>query len=530
VAAKGSPPGSDQGRDGGTERHWWTLVAVCGATFMLLVDITIVQVALPTMQRSLHASFSDLQWVISAYALSMSALILTQGSLADLFGRKRIFMMGLAVFTLASLACGMARSPSVLIAARSVQGIGGAAMFATSLALIAQDFEGSARSAAIAVWGATVGGAVAIGPLVGGALTSAFGWQWIFYVNVPIGVLTFLVSMRMKNVKDPGAKRLDWGGLVTFSGGLFLLVLGLTRGNDDGWASHRILSILAAAAALLVVFVVVELLQERPMFDLSLFRKPAFTGVSVATFGIGAGMFALLPYLTLYLQNDLGLSPLQGGERLLPLTTMSFVIPLLSRPLTERVPAGLSLCTGLAISALGIWLFTDLTVGSTWKTLVPGLLVGGVGIGLANPAIAKIGLGVVPPQRAGMASGISNTFRIGGVATGVAALGAVFQHKIQATLVPVVGHQAPALAQAIAAGGTQAAAKMSGGSATVGMAAHRAFVNGINEVVLVGAITVGVGAVFAVLVRRKDFYSRRRDGYRPPVVAPERALVPESVR
>ena len=192
MAAKGSLPNSDHGRDSGTERHWWTLVAVCGATFMLLVDITIVQVALPTMQRSLHASFSDLQWVISAYALSLSALILTQGSLADRFGRKRIFIIGLTVFTLASLACGMARSPAELIAARAVQGIGGAAMFATSLALIGQDFQGSARSAAIAVWGATVGGAVAIGPLVGGALTSAFGWQWIFYVNVPIGVLTLL--------------------------------------------------------------------------------------------------------------------------------------------------------------------------------------------------------------------------------------------------------------------------------------------------------------------------------------------------
>ena len=527
MAAKGSLPSSDQGRAGATERHWWTLVAVCGATFMLLVDITIVQVALPTLQRSLHASFSDLQWVISAYALSLSAVILTQGSLADRFGRKRIFIIGVAVFTLASLACGMAHSPAQLIAARAVQGIGGAGMFATSLALIGQDFQGSARSAAIAVWGATVGGAVAIGPLVGGALTSAFGWQWIFYVNIPIGVLTLLVSRRMVNKVDPGAKRLDWMGLLSFSGGLFLLVLGLTKGNDDGWSSHRIVATLGAAVVLLVVFVIVELRQERPMFDLSLFRKPAFTGVSIATFGIGAGMFALLPYLTLYLQNDLGLSPLQGGERLLPLTTLSFVVPLASRPLTERVPAGMTLFVGLAISAVGIWLFTGLTVASNWKALLPGLLVGGVGIGLANPAIAKIALGVVPPQRAGMASGISNTFRIGGVATGVAALGAVFQHRLQSTLHGAVGgHEAPVLARAIAAGGTQAAAKISGGRQTVVMAAHHAFVTGMNEVIMVGAVTVAVGAVFAMFVRRKDFYSRRRDGYQPPV---SRELVPEAV-
>jgi EmrB/QacA subfamily drug resistance transporter len=529
VAAKGSPRSSDQGRDGGAERHWWTLIAVCGATFMLLVDITIVQVALPTMQRSLHASFNDLQWVISAYALSLSALILTQGALADLFGRKRIFMVGLAVFTLASLACGLSRTPSALIAARALQGVGGAAMFATSLALIGQDFQGSARSAAIAVWGATVGGAVAIGPLVGGALTSAFGWQWIFYVNVPVGVLTLLVSLRMVNVKDPGAKRLDWSGLITFSGGLFLLVLGLTRGNDDGWSSRKILTMLSAAAVLLLAFVIVELRQERPMFDLSLFRKPAFTGVSIATFGVGAGMFALLPYITLYLQNDLGLSPLQGGERLLPLTTLSFVVPLASRPLTERIPAGMALTVGLAISAVGIWLFTGLTVGSSWTALLPGLLVGGVGIGLANPAIAKIALGVVPPQRAGMASGINNTFRIGGVATGVAALGAVFQHRLQSTLHAAVGGQAPALARTVAAGGTQAAARASGGRPAVVDAARHAFVNGMNEVVLVGAVAVAVGAAFAVLVRRKDFYSRRRDGYRPSVPAPTRELVPEAV-
>ncbi len=249
MAPKGSPGSSGQGREGGTERHWWTLFAVCGATFMLLVDITIVQVALPTMQRSLHASFSDLQWVISAYALSLAALILTQGALADKFGRKRIFVFGLTVFTLASAACGLSHTPAELIASRAVQGVGGAAMFATSLALIGQDFQGKARASAIAVWGATVGGAVAIGPLVGGALTSAFGWQWIFYVNVPVGVLTLLVSMRMVNMADPNARRLDWNGLLTFSGGLFLLILGLTRGNDDGWSSRKVVVTLTRGRA-----------------------------------------------------------------------------------------------------------------------------------------------------------------------------------------------------------------------------------------------------------------------------------------
>jgi MFS family permease len=197
----------------GLDRRWWTLIAVCGATFMLLVDVTIVQVALPTMQRQLHASFADLEWVISAYALSLAALILTQGTLADRFGRKRIFVVGLAIFTVASLICGLANSATFLIVGRAVQGVGGAAMFATSLALIGQDFRGPERGTAIAAWGATVGGAVAVGPLVGGALTSGLGWRWIFFVNVPIGIVTFALALtRMVNISDPDTKRLDVAG------------------------------------------------------------------------------------------------------------------------------------------------------------------------------------------------------------------------------------------------------------------------------------------------------------------------------
>ena len=514
---------------GGIERRWWTLVAVCGATFMLLVDITVVQVALPTMQRSLHASFTQLQWVISAYALTLSALILTQGSLADRFGRKRVFVAGLVVFTLASLACALSRTGAELIASRAVQGVGGAGLFATSLALIGQEFQGTHRSAAIAAWSATVGAAVAIGPLVGGALTSGLGWPWIFYVNVPVGVITVVLSARMHNVSDPNAKRLDWPGLVTFSGGLFLLVLGLTRGNDDGWSSRIVLTYLAAAGLLLLVFVFVEMRQERPMFDLSLFRKPSFTGVSIATFGIGAGMFAMLPYLTLYLQNYLGLSALQGGLRLLPLTVLAFIVPLASRPITERVPAGLALGVGLGIGGAGLALFHGLSVSSTWKTLLPGLVLAGVGVGIANPAIAKIALGVVPPQRSGMASGISNTFRIGGVATGVAALGAVFQQRLGVTLRTLLGYPHPVVARAVAAGGPHAPAATHAGPRVVEAARH-AFVTGMNDIVLVGAATVLGAAVFTLLVRRKDFYSRRlATGQRLLLEAEQGSLVREAV-
>src|SRR5580658_4521843 len=216
----------------------WTLIAVCAGTFMLLVDVTIVQVALPTIQRHLGASFTDLQWVIDAYALALAALILTWGAISDRVGRKRIFIVGLTVFTASSLLCGLAQSINILIWSRALQGVGGAAMFATGLALIAQDFQGPARGKAIAAWGATVGGAVAIGPLLGGLLTSGVGWRWIFIVNVPIGVAAiWLSSSKMRNQTDPGATSLDLFGLVSFSAAMFLLELGLIRGNALGWTS-----------------------------------------------------------------------------------------------------------------------------------------------------------------------------------------------------------------------------------------------------------------------------------------------------
>lgn len=499
------------------DRRWWALIAICAATFMLLVDVTIVQVALPRIQRDLHASFTSLQWVIDAYALTLSALILTCGTLADRVGRKRVFLSGVGVFTLASLACGLSSSDTMLIAARAVQGLGGAAMFATSLALVAQEFQGRERGVAIAAWGATVGGAVAVGPLVGGILTDGLGWQWIFFVNVPIGVATVALSRtRMVNVRDPDARRLDWAGLTTFSGALFLLIFGLLRGSDEGWGSALILSMLAGAAILLGAFLVVELRQDRPMLDLALFSNRAFCGVSLGTFLLGAGMFAMFPYITLYLQNALGYSPLQAGLRLLPATLLTFFVPLATRRATGRLAPALPLGAGLGLTALGIALMGGLTVHSTWTALLPGLLLTGVGIGLANPAIANIALGVVAPERSGMASGISNTFRVGGLAIGVAALGALFQHRLGASLETSLGHPAPGLAKAVASGGTHAAVLGAPHRLNVEVAL-RAFADGLNAILAVGAGAVALGALGGlVLVRTRDFYRRPA-----PAPAPE---------
>src|ERR687887_1719792 len=264
------------------ERKWWSLLAVCLATFMLLLDITVVNVALPDMQKDLHTDLTGLQWVVDAYTLLLSVFTLTMGTLADRFGRRRLFVIGVGLFALASLLCGLATSATFLHFARGLQGVGGAAMFATSLALIAQEFQGRERGTAIAAWGATIGGAVAVGPLVGGALTDGLGWEWIFFVNVPIGIGTvFLAQTQAGESRDPEAKRLDWAGLTTFSVGLFALIFGLLRGNAEGWGSGLIAGSFVAAAVLLTAFVLFEWHQEHAMFDLSLFRKGAFTGVSL---------------------------------------------------------------------------------------------------------------------------------------------------------------------------------------------------------------------------------------------------------
>jgi EmrB/QacA subfamily drug resistance transporter len=485
---------------GGRPRQ--TLLAVCGGTFMLLVDVTIVQVALPTMQRHLHASFGDLQWVIDAYALVLASFILTSGALADRYGRKRLFVFGVAVFTFASFLCGVSTDMTMVIWSRALQGVGGAAMFATGLALIGQDFHGRARARAIALWGATVGAAVAVGPLVGGLLTDGLGWRWIFFVNVPIGIATAALAQRsMRNVSDPDSSSLDVIGLVLFSGALFLLVFGLIRANVLGWSSPTIVGVLAGAAIALGAFVVAEQRHERAMFDLSLFRRPSFTGVSVGTFAIGAGMFGLLPYFTLYLQNDLGYSPLQGGLRLLPCTVLCFAVPLLLRNHLERIsPAGL-LGGGLAISAIGVALIMLVGPAAGWTVLLPGFVVAGVGIGVSNPAIARIGLAVVPPQRTGMASGLSNTFRVGGLATGVAAWGAVFEDRVQASLQARLGRPEAAMARQVAAAGLRH------GSPKVVRAVSHAFASGMDELALVAALVVFVGAIAAgTMIRRRDFH------------------------
>jgi EmrB/QacA subfamily drug resistance transporter len=491
------------------ERKWWTLIAVCVATFMLLLDITIVNVALPSIQEDLDASFSSLQWVVDAYALTLASFLLVFGSLGDRLGRRRIFSAGFALFTVASLLCGLASDPTVLNVFRAFQGVGAAAMFATALALIAQEFEGRERVSAIGIWGATVGGAVAIGPLVGGVLTDAFGWEWIFFVNVPIGIgAIVLTEARVVNIAASDPQPIDWPGVTTFSLALFGLIFGLIRGNAEGWGSPQILFSLIGAAVLMAAFIVIQLRSTHAMLDLSLFRVPAFGGVSIVAWALSAGMFAMFLYVTLYIQDVLGFTALEAGVRFLPITLLSFFAAPLSAKLSAWIPVRVLMGTGLILVGVGLTLMHGIEVGDSWTGLLPGFLVAGIGIGMTNPMIAETALGVVPPARAGMASGINSTFRQIGIATGVAALGAIFESRINSELADTAPQAPQAFGDAVSSGAIDQAVQATPPAfqdQALG-AAHNAFVAGFNEILLIGAAVAIVGGILGLLlVRKRDF-------------------------
>ena len=410
-----------------TRTQRWTLTVVCAATAMLMLDIAVVNTALSAIAADLDTGLSGLQWVVDAYTLTLAATVITAGSLADRFGRRRLFGIGLGLFTATSLLCAAAQSITMLNASRAAQGVGAAVMFAVSLAVLSNAFPRmQERVKALAAYGATMGASFAVGPLVGGALTSALDWRWIFLINLPLGLMClWIVRRSVAESKDPRAARVDRAGLVTLTGGLFLLVFALLRGQDEGWGSATILASFVGAAALLCAFIAIEARVAHPMLPLRLFRNPSFTGAQVAAFGISASLFAMWLYMTLYLQQILGLSAIEAGLVYVPGTMLNFFVAGATASVGQKVSPRVLIATGLALIGAGQALLTIVAVDSSWWLFLPGLLVAMVGTGMFNPAVSQVALSSAPPEQSGLAAGVNDMFRQAGIAVGVAALGAL---------------------------------------------------------------------------------------------------------
>jgi EmrB/QacA subfamily drug resistance transporter len=484
-----------------------TLIVVSASTFMLPLDYTIVAVALHDIQRSLDASFVDLQWVINGYTLTFAAFVLASGSLADLFGRRRIFMLGMLVFGASSLASGLAADPLMLNLARGVLGLGAALMFAAALPLLVVEFEGAERAKAFGVFGAVVGIGAALGPFLGGIIISALGWRWAFLVNVPvIVVLMALTFAKVQESKDPNAKGVDWGGLITFTLFCFFFFYAVINGNDAGWSSTSILACFIAAAALLIAFIRIELRHHYPMFDLRLFQSATFVGASTPPIVLSVAFWGPFLYFPMYYQSALGYSPLEAGAAVLPFAIPLFVMGPVGGWLATRISSRALLGLGQLLVGVGALAMLIPTVGATWAAFAAGAFLSGCGAGLINGEMTNIALSLVPPERSGMASGINSTARQVGVAIGFAGLGAVLSHVTAAQFAShIQSHSVTQQLIALVVKGDVTGAAAAAPTALhdiVLSAARLAIYDGFQVIAAVAAVVGIAGAVFSFVTVR----------------------------
>lgn len=487
-------------------RKWLPLVTICTGTLMLLVDVTIVNVALPDMATELDTSFSSLQWVVDIYALVLAALLLGVGTLADRLGHRSTYVAGLALFAVASAASGLADSPGVLIGARAVQGVGAAAMFATTFALLNSSYTGRDRGTAYGMWGAVSGAAAAIGPIAGGLLTEHLSWRWIFFVNLPFAIGAIALCFKAL-AKDTNLRRtpLDWAGMASFTVFAGGLTWALIRANEDGWGEGVVLGLFALSLAAIIAFVVVESRIEHPLLDLSLLRSGAFVGACVAGFALTAGAFAYLTYASIWMQSVLGMSPVESGLASLPLAAASFITSAGVGRLMHGSRNWLAISIGIVLTGLGgLIVALQLGDGADWKALVAGMIVSGVGVGLAAPTIGSTAMAAVPPARGGMAAGAVNTARQLGFALGIAALGSVFASRIGSVMESRGVPDAAEAGHAVAGGrgGAIVQAAPENVRAALDTAVHAAAVEGLRTTALIAGV-VGVlgGLLSAVLIR-----------------------------
>jgi EmrB/QacA subfamily drug resistance transporter len=447
-------------------KKWWTLAAVAFGLFMIMLDNTIVNVALPSIERDLHMSISSLEWVVTAYALTFAALLITGGKLGDYYGRRKMFTLGLAIFTLSSLACGFASNAGFLIGMRAAQGVGSALMSPATLSIITATFEPRERGRAIGIWAGVSAMALAIGPLLGGLIVDNLNWNWIFFVNVPVGVVGIVVSqLVIRESRDTSHEQsIDIPGLITSGLGLLALCYALIEGNQHGWTSAEIIGLFVASVVLLGAFVVLEMRQRLPMLDLSLFRIASFSGANTVALLVSLGMFGVFFYVSLYVQNILGYSPTKAGATFLPMTLLIIFIAPLAGNLSDKI--GSRWLMGAVMTLLGVSLLLYLRVGvhSSYVSLLPQLLLGGVGMALTMSPMTSAAMASVPIDKAGVGSGVLNSFRQVGGSLGIALMGAI----LASYLAP--GDRNP-----------------------------QDFVNGLHAALTVSAVIVFAGATVAVL-------------------------------
>jgi EmrB/QacA subfamily drug resistance transporter len=455
-------------------KKWWTLAAVAFGLFMIMLDNTIVNVALPSIQRSLHMSISSLEWIVTAYALTFAALLITGGKLGDLYGRRRMFIAGLVVFTLASLACGLAPNAGFLIGARAVQGVGAALMNPATLSIITATFPPKERGQAIGIWAGVSALALAIGPLIGGLIVDNINWHWIFYVNVPVGVVGILVSRWViAESRDTSHEQsIDFPGLVTSGGALLALSYALIEGNQRGWGSPEIIGLFVGSAVLLAVFIWLELRQRLPMLDLGLFKIGSFAGANIVAMLVSLGMFGVFFFISLYVQNVLGYSPTKAGAIFLPMTVLIILIAPIAGKLSDRVGSRWLMGAGMAILGISLLLYQRIGLHTGFWSLLPQLVLGGVGMALTMSPMTSAAMGSVPVDKAGVGSGVLNSFRQVGGSLGIALMGAI-----------LLTYQHPTTSKVVAA---------------------QQFVNGLHAALLVSAfIAFAAAAVAVFMVRTK---------------------------
>jgi EmrB/QacA subfamily drug resistance transporter len=454
-------------------RKWWTLGAVAFGLFMIMLDNTIVNVALPAMQRDLDIGLSELEWVVNGYALTFAVLMLTGGKLADLLGRRLIFIVGLAIFTGASLACGLAPNASVLIGARVVQGVGSALMNPATLSIITATFPPRQRGMAIGIWAGVSAMALAIGPLLGGVITEQINWSWIFFINVPIGLLAIVVAriVIVESRDTSEEQRLDLPGLVASAAGLFALTYALIEANTYGWTSGRILGLFGVSAAALAAFVGLELRQRVPMLDLSLFRNATFAGANTVMLLVALAMFGIFFFLSLFVQNVLGYSATEAGASFLPMTILIVLVAPLAGRVSDKIGSRWPMGAGMTLLAVSLLLFARLDPGASYWEILPGMIVGGLGMALTMAPTTAAAMGSVPVDKAGVGSAVLNSMRQVGGSLGIAVMGAIVASQVHAPR-----GDARALGQ---------------------------FVNGLHDALYVAAAIAFSAAIVAVLTVRK---------------------------